>query len=238
MIGNKLEMIMQNLFNKNFFLRIFSGTILGSITTFCLWKGSFYFSIFILTVAIISYLEWFTIVANNLGDKEFSEYKSYMMGWGIAGLILILPCAISITYLRYTAGFEKILYLILTIISTDIGAFIFGKIIGGPKLAPSISPGKTMSGSVSGIIVAILTACILKITGVININYQALIICTLILSIVSQVGDLIESGFKRHFGVKDSSNLIPGHGGFLDRIDSFLLTAPAFMIMQIMGFFV
>ena len=140
-------------------------------------------------------------------------------------------------YLRYISGIDKIFYMILVIIATDIGAFIFGKIIGGPKLAPSISPGKTISGSISGIVVAIICAIILKLTGYIIIEYKSLIIITVTLSIVSQIGDLIESKFKRHFGVKDSSNLIPGHGGFLDRADSFLLTAPVFMIIIIFDLF-
>jgi len=190
-----------------------------------------------LIVSIISYLEWFSISTNKLEEKELIEYKKYISFWGISGLILILPCAISMLYLRYISGVEMIFYMILVIISTDIGAFIFGKLIGGPKLAPSISPGKTISGSTSGIVVAVISALILKFIGYINIEYKILIITTIILSIFSQIGDLIESSFKRHFGVKDSSNLIPGHGGFLDRVDSFLLTAPIFMIINIFDLF-
>jgi CDP-diglyceride synthetase len=228
---------MEKILNTNLFLRILSAIILGGISVFCIIKGNFYFSIFILIISIISYLEWFSISTNKLEEKEFTEYKKYISFWGISGLILILPCAISMLYLRYISGIDKIFYMILVIIATDIGAFIFGKIIGGPKLAPSISPGKTISGSISGIVVAIICAIILKLTGYIIIEYKSLIIITVTLSIVSQIGDLIESKFKRHFGVKDSSNLIPGHGGFLDRADSFLLTAPVFMIIIIFDLF-
>jgi CDP-diglyceride synthetase len=228
---------MTEILNKNFFLRIVSGIILGGVSIFCIIQGNFYFSIFILIVSIISYLEWFSISTNKLEEKELIEYKKYISFWGISGLILILPCAISMLYLRYISGVEMIFYMILVIISTDIGAFIFGKLIGGPKLAPSISPGKTISGSTSGIVVAVISALILKFIGYINIEYKILIITTIILSIFSQIGDLIESSFKRHFGVKDSSNLIPGHGGFLDRVDSFLLTAPIFMIINIFDLF-
>lgn len=231
---------MKDLFSKNFALRLVSGLILGSITGFCLWKGNFYFSALILTIAIISYLEWFTIVSNSLEKKHPNDCKSHIFFWGVIGLFAILPSAISMIYLRHALGLEKVLYLILVIISTDIGAFIFGKIIGGPKLAPTISPGKTLSGAVSGICVAIAVVFTLRSIEYIikyhDIKYITLIMITVILSIASQVGDLIESGFKRHFNVKDSSHLIPGHGGFLDRIDSFILTAPVFLVMHLLGY--
>lgn len=217
--------------NKNLFLRIISGIIMASIATFCITKNSFTFSLFILVVAIISYLEWFTIVTNKLINQEFDNYKKYTMFWGVLGLITILPSSASILYLRYIDGIHSIVYLILIVASTDIGAFFFGKLIGGPKLAPSISPGKTISGAFFGIISSLGTATILFLIKYFEANYIQLLIITAIISIASQVGDLLESAFKRNFGVKDSGKLIPGHGGFLDRIDGFLISAPILMIV-------
>ena len=228
---------MKHLFNRNLGMRIVSGSVLGVITGFCLWKGEFYFSIFILTVAIISYLEWFTITSNNLAEKDHEYCRKHVVFWGTIGLLLILPCAISMIYMRYLMGLEKVLYLVLVVTATDIGAFVFGKLIGGPKLAPSISPGKTISGSISGMMVAVGLGVTLRFYDHTVVSYTVIAICTLILSLVSQIGDLSESAFKRHFGVKDSSKLIPGHGGFLDRADSFLFTAPVFVIMHWIGYF-
>ncbi len=226
-----MEVAQSKLLNKNLFLRIVSGVIMASIATFCITKNSFTFSLFILVIAIISYLEWFTIATNKLINQEFDNYKKYIMFWGVLGLIAILPSSASILYLRYIDGIHSIVYLILVVASTDIGAFFFGKMIGGPKLAPSISPGKTISGAFFGVISALSVATALFFIKYFAISYQKLLIITAILSVSSQIGDLLESAFKRNFGVKDSGKLIPGHGGFLDRIDGFLISAPILMIV-------
>jgi hypothetical protein len=96
---------MENKFlNKNFFLRIISATIMAGITGFCLMKSSFTFSILILVITIISYLEWFTVISNNLDKQEPENYKKYMVFWGIFGLIAILPSSASLLYLRDIDG--------------------------------------------------------------------------------------------------------------------------------------
>ncbi|MBB4005902.1 phosphatidate cytidylyltransferase [Allorhizobium taibaishanense] len=127
-------------------------------------------------------------------------------------------------------GFVAMLFVFVTVWSTDIFAYFVGRTLGGPKLAPRISPGKTWSGAIGGTIAAVIggyavTASYFSVSG------WWIPVLALVLSICSQMGDLFESFIKRRFGAKDSSQLIPGHGGVMDRVDG-LATASfaAFMI--------
>lgn len=115
--------------------------------------------------------------------------------------------------------------------ATDIGGYTFGRIIGGRKLMPSVSPGKTVAGAVGGLLFAILVAFlyerfVLRPEAQLGMLPQAVFLFALLVSVAGQVGDLVESMLKRQAGVKDSSHLIPGHGGMLDRIDSLLFSLP------------
>ena len=110
-----------------------------------------------------------------------------------------------------------ILFIVFFTMVVDVSAYFFGSIIGGPKIMPIISPNKTVAGFVGGITVPIFFCIIIFFN---NSNISNIIYLTFMFSIISQAGDLIESGFKRYCNVKDSSNLIPGHGGLLDRLDS------------------
>jgi phosphatidate cytidylyltransferase len=111
--------------------------------------------------------------------------------------------------------------------SVDTMAMIGGKILQGPKLAPSISPNKTISGLLTGVISAVIIVIIIwqKNNLLIN-NIYNVCLYTMLLAVMAQVSDLLVSFFKRKFKVKDSGNIIPGHGGVLDRFDSIILTAP------------
>jgi phosphatidate cytidylyltransferase len=114
---------------------------------------------------------------------------------------------------------------------TDIGGYVFGRSIGGRKLMPAVSPGKTVAGAVGGLVLAILIAYFyerytLRPRAQLGMQPQDVILFAVLVSVAGQVGDLVESMLKREAGVKDSSQLIPGHGGMLDRIDSLLFTLP------------
>jgi len=115
-------------------------------------------------------------------------------------------------------------FLIFTVWAMDIAAYLTGRLFGKTLLVPSISPKKTWEGAIAGFIVAIIASWILNEMAGLQI-WQALILGVMI-GIFGQYSDLIESLIKREAGVKDSSDLLPGHGGVLDRIDSFILTAP------------
>ncbi len=125
-----------------------------------------------------------------------------------------------------TVGLGMLMYLLLTVWSTDSGAYLVGRKIGKTKLAPQISPNKTWEGSIGGTIVAVIVGIIFSVTGLIHYGILATILMTLFLSIAGQLGDLVESSLKRYYGVKDSGRILPGHGGILDRFDSLLLVFP------------
>lgn len=120
--------------------------------------------------------------------------------------------------------------------ATDIGAMAFGKMIGGRKLIPSISPGKTVSGAVGGVLLAVMVAILyvrfaLEPVAQLGMTLRAMIVFAIVVSVAGQIGDVFESLLKREAGVKDSSTLLPGHGGVLDRIDSLLFVLPVAHLM-------
>ena len=144
------------------------------------------------------------------------------------GVAYALIPAISLAELRGAdlAGLWTIIFLFAVVWATDIFAYFVGRAFGGPKLAPSISPGKTWSGAIGGTVFAVLAAVAVALVHG-GASPVTLGLIALPLSIVSQVGDLYESRFKRKYGAKDSSNLIPGHGGVMDRVDGLVAAATA-----------
>lgn len=147
----------------------------------------------------------------------------------------MMSFAFSLRYHAYAigdaAGTVVLMYPFLLTWGTDIGGYTFGRMIGGRKLMPSVSPGKTVAGAVGGLVLAVLIALVydrfaLRPLGQLGMLLQGTVLFALLVSVADQIGDLVESMLKREAGVKDSSHLIPGHGGMLDRIDSLLFTLP------------
>ena len=143
--------------------------------------------------------------------------------------------ALALVWLRQPAGVGgvNVMVLLLVVWASDIGAYMAGRAVGGPKLAPSISPGKTWSGAVGGLIAAAATglaASALLSHGTPSWRPAGFAV---VIGVISQIGDLLESQVKRHFGVKDSGRLIPGHGGLLDRLDAVLTAAPAAALLAL-----
>lgn len=122
-------------------------------------------------------------------------------------------------------------YLLLTIWVTDSFAYIGGMRFGKNKLAPKISPNKSIEGSTIGSLSSIVVAVIFYYFADIYTNIFVAILTTLVISAIGQFGDLIESAYKREYGVKDSSNLLPGHGGIFDRFDSVILASPCLILL-------
>ncbi|MBR0688458.1 phosphatidate cytidylyltransferase [Bradyrhizobium manausense] len=128
-------------------------------------------------------------------------------------------------------GFSALMFVLLVVWATDIGGYFAGRSIGGPKLWPRVSPKKTWAGAFGGFAASLAVASGFAAFGI--GKAVPLLLVSAILSVVSQAGDLFESAVKRRFGVKDSSHLIPGHGGLLDRLDGFVA---AILVAWIIGF--
>ena len=149
-------------------------------------------------------------------------------GWAFSGLLYAGVLIVSVTSLRMSVypvhALNSILWLFAVVWGTDILAYFGGRLIGGPKLWPAISPSKTWSGFLTGVIGGALagTFVLFSQTPPSQRSIFTFMVLGLLAAAVSQAGDFFESAVKRRFGVKDASNLIPGHGGFMDRLDGFI----------------
>jgi len=136
----------------------------------------------------------------------------------VVGVVIVAAC-LGLEELRSGFGFAWALWLILVVVATDVGGYFAGKMIGGPKIWARISPKKTWSGTIGGWLLAAAVGYGFYVNG---IGGTGMVIASVFVSIASQAGDMVESAIKRRAGIKDSSNLIPGHGGLLDRFDGWL----------------
>jgi phosphatidate cytidylyltransferase len=154
--------------------------------------------------------------------------------WLAGGLFYLGLAAVAVVRLRLhgSAGLGDMLFVVLIVWASDTGAYLVGRAIGGAKLVPRISPSKTWAGAAGGLGFA-LVAGLLVAGGFAAGPSAGVLLASVTVSVASQAGDLLESVFKRRFGVKDSGNLIPGHGGVLDRLDGVLAAAPAAAILTL-----
>jgi phosphatidate cytidylyltransferase len=150
------------------------------------------------------------------------------------GVLYIGLAGVALIELRHDteAGRANVLFLFLVVWASDIGAYVAGRMLGGPKLWPAVSPNKTWSGALGGLVAAILVAAICAYAFTPHARVVAVVAVAALLGVASQAGDLLESAIKRHFHVKDSSHLIPGHGGLLDRMDGVLAAAPVAALLS------
>lgn len=168
------------------------------------------------------------VLAAAAATAVFYEWTRLTKGWGIAwylgGAVYALVAALSLLLVRERAGqgLDLLLWVFIVVWSTDIGAYVAGRAIGGPKLAPSISPGKTWAGFYGGVAAATLLGGGWALFT--DLSTVVLLLAPLF-SVASQGGDLFESWMKRRAGVKDSGRWLPGHGGVFDRLDGLLPVA-------------
>lgn len=162
----------------------------------------------------------------------FSTGRGSWMGWGI--LYVGLP-TVALVWLRGegAAGRGLLLAVLLAVWATDSGAYAFGRLIGGPKLAPAISPSKTWAGLLGGMACSALVGAGAALAA--GGPLAGLMVAGAVLAVVAQAGDLLESWVKRRWGVKDSSGIIPGHGGVLDRLDGLLSAGLAAALVRLAG---
>ncbi|SMN14770.1 Phosphatidate cytidylyltransferase [uncultured Candidatus Thioglobus sp.] len=149
----------------------------------------------------------------------------------MGGVMLLVPMWVALINLHSSYGGEHFLLLVLLIWGADSGAYFVGRAFGKHKLAPKVSPGKSIEGVIGGIIFAVIIMLVfLQNQNIAVQSYAGYLILAVIVSSVSVLGDLYESLFKRTSGIKDSGNILPGHGGILDRIDSLTAAAPFFLL--------
>lgn len=130
------------------------------------------------------------------------------------------------------AGLEYVIFALVIVWSTDSGAYFTGRKLGKNKLWPEISPNKTVEGFIGGIVIAVIGTTIMQLIYPFDKSWLIIITITIISSIFGQMGDLVESAIKRHYGVKDSGNILPGHGGILDRFDSLIFVLPLLNLLH------
>jgi phosphatidate cytidylyltransferase len=190
--------------------RVLSALVLAPIAIAAVYFGGWLFAAFWAVAAAAVLWEWVGLVG----------LRNY--GWVFAGIVYALAMFLAPVVLRADAqlGMVTILLLFAVVWTTDIVGYFAGRSIGGPKLAPSISPKKTWSGAIAGLAAAVLIVA-MATRFIPQAKIGVLIALTIVLSIVSQAGDLAESALKRRFDAKDASQIIPGHGGVMDRLDGF-----------------
>ncbi|MEM8788925.1 MAG: phosphatidate cytidylyltransferase [Pseudomonadota bacterium] len=157
------------------------------------------------------------------------------VAWMVSGLIYIALAMAFLVELRRdpVQGFPLVLWLVTVVIAADVGGYFAGRAIGGPKLWPRISPNKTWAGMLGGLVLAVIAGGIFTLSAYVTL--PQILLLSGILALASQAGDLLESWLKRRCGVKDSSRLIPGHGGLLDRFDGLLGALWAYSVISLSG---
>ncbi len=204
---------------NNLILRIISAVFLAVITIFGINQGGVVFQSLITLCAILMFYEWFSI----------NGKKSFLFLFGLLYISIPMLFWIYDSY-KFPNSFSTEIYWCFVIVwSCDIFAYFCGKLFKGPKFASKISPNKTWSGVICGGIAAFIISWI-YIGKYFNNN--KLVIASIFMIIASILGDLLESKVKRILRVKDTGNIIPGHGGICDRLDSFLLVTYVFIIIK------
>lgn len=223
--------------SRNLTLRILSALVLAPLAIGAVYLGGWVFKAFVLILFIGSCLEWQAMC------KNFTPRPLYL----VFGVLYFAVSLFLLSQLRDSDnGFYLTVTLLLVVWASDTVAYIFGRSIGGPKMAPKISPNKTWAGllgsitGAGGIFYAMIDFGPELSTYIANavVDRQSIlffIVAGIILGITGQAGDLLESYMKRKAGMKDSGNLIPGHGGVLDRIDALLLVTPVFYLLCTYG---
>tara|TARA_B100000989_G_C19406486_1_gene412324 strand:+ start:108 stop:755 length:648 start_codon:yes stop_codon:yes gene_type:complete len=207
--------------------RILSSILLISLIIYLIIEGSYLFTLFLTICFFLSLYEWQRMSKNII-------YK-YL------GIIFLFISFYSVYQIRFSFANEyyPLFFILIICVSTDIGGFLFGKILKGPKLT-KISPNKTYAGVMGSYILSLLSIFI-YFKYINNSNFNGFtgvsFFFVIIFSTVSQIGDLIISYFKRQSDIKNTGNIIPGHGGLLDRIDGMIFAFPLYYLLILFGYF-
>jgi phosphatidate cytidylyltransferase len=212
-------------------IRTLSGVVMMLVAAGAIWIGGPIFVLFMLVVAAGLLFEWMRLVV------KLAHSLASRIVWTVGGIFYLGVAVAFMLFLRDFAELYILFGLVGVVIATDTGAYFAGRTFGGPKIAPAVSPSKTWSGLLGGMAVAALFISLVGHYTEGLAMWQPLAGAGL--AVVAQAGDFFESWMKRRAGVKDSGNLIPGHGGLFDRADGLLavlcVTAIVVVILQMTG---
>jgi len=217
-------------------VRTLSAIVMLAITGVALWLGGWWWTGLVILVAAGVLYEWRVLV------RQFASGAGADALWTLGGIIYLGVAAAMLMFLR-EQGLASVLAIVLMVIATDVGAYFTGRTFGGPKIAPRISPSKTWAGLLGGIVgagIAFLATyfAVYRFHSSPEIDFSLIwqsILGGGLVAVIAQAGDFFESWMKRRAGVKDSSRLIPGHGGLFDRVDGLLAVSFALGILFIIG---
>ena len=204
--------------------RIITSIFLLSLLT-AMYLYSFIMIISLIVIAVVTWIEFYALISKIITNNTFKDKSFRFLYKGMSLLYLSLLVYLIFVIESYYPNLKiYLLYSVLVAILSDIGGLIFGKIFKGKKLT-KISPKKTISGSIGSFVFS-LSLIPFFYNNFIKNDFLILILITIIISLISQLGDLFISYLKRKAKVKDTSNILPGHGGFLDRIDGIIFAIP------------
>ena len=208
---------------REFEKRILSSLILIPIAIFFIIQGSPFFTFFLIILFLATSYEWF----------KMNNKNSLLKLLGITFLLFSFYATFEI---REQNSFKFFLFIVTICVFTDIGGYIFGKIFKGPKLT-KISPKKTYAGVIGSFLLSLIAGLIFvnyldDVPTITNADSLTLLLTILSISLISQIGDLIISYFKRKAKLKDTGKILPGHGGVLDRIDGLVFVMPIIYLLS------
>jgi len=200
---------------RNLLMRVLAALVLIPVAVGVAYAGGWWWAALVTAISIGLFIEWRMIVG---ADRT---------GWVALGVVYATAALAASVVVRLDPvwGFAALMFVLLIVWVTDIGGYFAGRGIGGPKLWPRVSPKKTWAGAIGGLVLSLVVAAGFAWYGVGRL--MPLLVLATVLTVVSQLGDLFESAVKRNFGVKDSSHIIPGHGGLLDRLDGYVFAVVA-----------
>jgi len=201
--------------NKELQKRLLSSLILIPVAFFFIIQGTVFFAFFLGVFFLVTSYEWLKMCN-----------KNHLMKF--LGIVFLLFSFYSSFYIRENSGLFLFLFIVLICIFTDIGGYVFGNVFKGPKLT-KISPKKTYAGVIGGFLFSLISGIsFMKFVGsnYLETHYLNTFFGILIISLISQIGDLIISFFKRKAKLKDTGKILPGHGGLLDRVDGLIFVMP------------
>jgi phosphatidate cytidylyltransferase len=209
---------------RDLLVRTLSAAVMAPLAVAAVWYDFPWFDLLVALATVLMTAEWKRMVG---GLRR--------PGWLLAGYAYIALAVVAAFWIRHDSKVGQItfLWLLGAVWATDIFAFVAGRSFGGRKLAPSISPGKTWSGLAGGVAAAALVS--VAFVGWVAADWLELAVWGGLIAVAAQAGDLLESAMKRRFGLKDSSHLIPGHGGILDRVDGLLAALLLLAAVHIVG---